>query len=87
MSRKTVAYIAPFLIFVVLLGISQWLDSAHLLPGGLGAMYAVFPLQTAVCFALLAWFWRDYEMAMPRNVALAAGAGVLVFGFGFPRRF
>ncbi len=42
-------------------------------------MYLVFPLQTLVCAAALAWFRPQYPLEMPRKPWLAAGVGVFVF--------
>jgi len=79
MGRKTVAYAAPYFTFMLFLGLAQGLDAAHIAPWGLPAIYAVFPLQTAACAAVLAWFWREYALRLPAKACLAAGIGVLVF--------
>lgn len=42
-------------------------------------MYLLFPSQTVVCAALLAYFSRDYGLRLPGRPAVAAGAGLLVF--------
>jgi len=59
--------------------VSEGLDKAGIAPWGLGAIYLVFPLQTVVCAGVLAWFWPQYRLRMPRKPWLAAGIGVLVF--------
>ena len=56
-----VAYVAPMVVFLLLLGLvgllkregaSFWLAAPE---------YWVYPLQTFVCAVLLIWFWRAYE--------------------------
>jgi len=79
MRSKTVAYTAPFLIFMLFLGVAQGLDAAHLTPPGVPAIYVIFPLQTAVCAGLLAYFWRQYPLRIPSGAWIAAAAGLLVF--------
>lgn len=56
--------------------------------------YWVFPLQTAVCGALLVRYWRFYEWRLPARIGFTMGTGVLVFAIwiapqsalGFPPR-
>lgn len=79
MDRKTVAYTAPFLTFMLFIGLSELADWAHLLPGGMAAKYIFFPLQTAVCAGVLAHFWGEYRLRMPRKAWLAVLIAVLVF--------
>jgi CAAX prenyl protease-like protein len=64
---------------MLFIGLSQGLDSAHIALWGLAPIYVVFPLQTAVCAGVLAWFWRDYALRLPAKACLAAGIGFLVF--------
>lgn len=64
---------------MLFIGLAQVLDSARPLPAGLPAMYLVFPIQTVVCAALLAFFWRQYPLAAPRKAWLAAAIGLLAF--------
>ena len=77
MSRPTVAYTAPFGIFLIFLALTGGLESWHLRLGGVEARYWVYPLQTVVCAGVLAWFWRDYDLGRYRRAWLAVGAGVL----------
>jgi CAAX prenyl protease-like protein len=64
------------MLFTALAGL---LDSAHILPGGVAAKYLLFPFQTVVCAGVLAWFWREYRLRLPRKAWLAALVAVLVF--------
>jgi len=77
--RKLVAYTAPLLAFVALLGLntalkkidrSIWLSSAD---------YWIYPAQTILCGGLLIWFRREYEFHPLRHVALALLIGIIVF--------
>src|SRR5271154_1637367 len=77
MRRKTVAYIAPFLTFMLFTGLTQGMDALHLRPWGMAAMYLIFPLQTVVCAGVLAYFWRDYGLKRPRVAWVAVVIGVL----------
>jgi CAAX prenyl protease-like protein len=79
MERKFVAYVAPYWLFVLFLGANADLDALHVAPGGLKAMYLLFPLQTVACAAVLRWFWRDYRPAEPREPWIAVIAGLLSF--------
>ena len=60
-------------------GLSELLDRMRILPGGVEARYVLFPVQTVVCAAALAWFWREYRLRMPWKTWLAAAIGALVF--------
>ena len=77
--RKLVAYTAPLLTFIALLGLSSalkkidssiWLKSAE---------YWIYPVQTILCGALLIWFGREYQLRRPRQIAFASLAGAIVF--------
>lgn len=59
-------------------GVVEMLDRMHIQPGGLGARYALFPLQTLACAGVLAYFWRDYRVRLPQKAWLAAAIAVLV---------
>ena len=92
--RKLIAYAAPMALFLALLalvsllrqlGQTFWLASAE---------YWVYPLQTILCGALVAMFWRDYELRRPARLIFGLIVGVAVFAlwiapqsaFGFPPR-
>jgi len=64
---------------MLFIGVSGWLQKAPFLPGDVGSMYLVFPLQTVVCGGLLAWFWPQYGMALPRKAWAAILIGLAVF--------
>jgi len=77
--RKLVAYTAPLLAFVALLGLntalkkidrSIWLSSAE---------HWIYPTQTILCGGLLIWFRREYEFHRLRHVAFALLIGIIVF--------
>jgi hypothetical protein len=52
------------------LGDSFWLSSAE---------FWMYPLQTFICAGLLWWFWREYELRVPRGLFFAIAIAVLVF--------
>lgn len=64
---------------MLFVGVSEGLVNAHVMPGGVSAMYVMFPLQTLACAGALAYFWRQYGLAAPRKGWLAVGIGLLVF--------
>jgi len=80
MAKKIVAYTAPFVTFMLLTGVCGLLDWAHMLPGGLPAKYLLFPIQTAACAFVLAWYWPQFHLRFPQRKAwLAAAVGLLIF--------
>ena len=79
MDRKTVAYTAPFLVFMLFIGVSGALERAHVAPEGMSAMYLIFPVQTVASAATLAWFWRQYRLRAPLMAWVGILAGVLSF--------
>jgi len=78
MGRKTAAYTGPFLIFMLFLGLSGSLDSAHVTLAGLAPIYVIFPVQTLVCAGILVFFWREYQLTLPRKPWIAITIGLLV---------
>lgn len=77
------AYLAPFLVFLGLIALGEIV--AGIFEGRAFWMaaeprYWVYPLQTAVCGALLCQWWRRYELRAPgmRAVAWATAVGVAV---------
>lgn len=77
--RKLVAFTLPAAAFFVLLG----LDSALRKRGSAFRLdspeYWIYPAQTAICGALLIWFWRDYQFRAPRQITLTVAVALLVF--------
>ncbi len=68
------AYIAPFAIFILLLGLGDAVEflckgNAHFLL--VNPKYWIFPLQTILCAALLVCFWRSYEFKPPSASGIA----------------
>jgi CAAX prenyl protease-like protein len=79
MDRKTIAYVAPFVTFELLLAVSDLLEKAHDLPGGVSPKHLIFPLQTVVCALLVAWYWREYRLRAPRKLWLTLAIAAFVF--------
>jgi CAAX prenyl protease-like protein len=92
--RKSVAYVAPMLVFVVLLSLSAMLKKVDHQFWLTAADYWIYPLQTIVCGGLLIWFRREYDFERLRNIAFTIFVAVLVFVLwvspqqflGFPAR-
>jgi CAAX prenyl protease-like protein len=50
--------------------------------------YWIYPAQTLLCGALVLWFWRDYELGVPRLAWVAVMIGVVVFAIWIaPQQF
>ncbi len=78
-ASKLVAYTAPMAVFVATLSLVEPLKKI----GGAAWMqapeYWLYPLQTLICAALLAWFWRRYELRAPAGLPYALLVAVLVW--------
>ncbi len=69
-------YCAPFVLFLLLIGLTdllKWLGVSN-------SQYWVFPLQTLVCGGLVLFFWRQYRLALPRQLLFTVAAALLVLG-------
>jgi uncharacterized protein len=92
--RKLVAYLAPMVVFALLLSLNAalkkidnrfWLASAE---------YWIYPLQTILCGGLLIWFRHEYDFQRLQKIAFTFLVGALVFVLwiapqqfvGFPAR-
>jgi uncharacterized protein len=92
--RKLVAYVAPMLVFAVLLSLSALLKKVDHRFWLASAEYWIYPLQTIVCGGLLIWFRREYDFEQLRNIAFTIFVAALVFVLwispqqflGFPAR-
>lgn len=79
-KSKDTAYLAPFLVFLLILGLGQAV--AHFSDGRpewflAQPQYWTLPLQTLVCGIVLIRFWPHYEMQIPRKVLFTVAIGVL----------
>lgn len=78
---RVIAHVAPLVVFQVLLLLLQFGHNSPDLPWHVRAPEQwIYPLQTLVCGALLAWWWKQYQFDRPTARQLAAG--VLVGGLG-----
>jgi len=81
LSQERKAYIAPFIVFMLLLGLVGFLKG---LPFGgslffIGSpQYWIFPLQTVVCGGLMIRYWRHYQFRRPTNLVFTLFIAVLV---------
>jgi CAAX prenyl protease-like protein len=86
--RKLVAYVAPMLVFAVLLSLSALLKKVDHRFWLASAEYWIYPLQTIVCGGLLIWFRREYDFEQLRNIAFTISVAALVFVLWIsPRQF
>jgi uncharacterized protein len=80
-SPKAKAYLAPFLLFMVLMEVGRLISH---LGDGLAAWpiatprYWVFPLQTIVCGALLLYWWKNYDFQWRKGWWFGLVIGILV---------
>lgn len=92
--RQFIAYVAPFVVFVGLLALNEWLHQVDNRIWLAHAEFWLYPLQTIVCGALVIYFWREYEFERPRRVLFGAAIAIATFilwispqaFFGYPAR-
>jgi uncharacterized protein len=95
--RDFIAYTLPFAVFMAFLVLNSALASLFRTSDRLTLsepQYWIFPLQTAVCAALLLLFWNAYPLRGSKGWSLGALAGVFAFVlwispqvfFGVPNR-
>ena len=77
--RKLVAFTLPMAVFVTLLGLTSTGNWPETVSWFSYPAYWIYPAQTAICGALVLWFWRDYEFRAPRKIWFAVGIGLVVF--------
>ena len=69
----------PFVVFVLLLGLSSVLQKTghrFLLSS---AEYWIYPAQAILCGFVLIGFWREYGFQRPKGVGFAVATGIFVF--------
>ena len=81
-NRALTAYVTPFAVFMLGLALVSGVQ-AFAPPEGAPLwlaqpVYWVYPLQTIVCGALLAWFWKHYEWGAHWHALVGIAAGLLV---------
>ena len=80
-SQIQKAFLAPFVVFMALLGLGQVV--AHFFDGqafwmASSPQYWVSPVQTVVCGALLLRYWPSYELRAPARPGFTLAIAVLV---------
>ncbi|MEY2547696.1 MAG: hypothetical protein QOD64_278, partial [Verrucomicrobiota bacterium] len=58
--RKLIAFTLPMAVFLTLLGMTSAGSRPETVSWFAYPAYWIFPVQTAICGALVLWFWRDY---------------------------
>jgi uncharacterized protein len=97
-SKTFPAFVAPFVAFVLLLGVGQAIGTLFKQSGFFlldAPQYWIFPTQTILCAAMLWWFWPSYRFCKPEKIGLVISIAVLVLAiwispqelFGFARRY
>ena len=76
--RKLVAFTLPMAVFVTLLGLTGAGNRPETVSWFSYPAYWIYPAQTAICGALIFWFWRDYEFQAPRKIWFTVGIGLVV---------
>lgn len=82
MSQGLKAYITPFAVFILLVGLTEpvkWLLSENPSPLAQAPEHLLYPLQTLICAGLLFYFWPRYRMQWPRRALFAIVIAVIVF--------
>ncbi|HSV62692.1 MAG TPA: hypothetical protein VLH83_05055, partial [Chthoniobacterales bacterium] len=59
--KKLVAFTLPMAVFITLLGLASAGNPPETNSWLLYSVYWIYPVQTAICGALILWFWRNYE--------------------------
>ncbi|MHA3770348.1 CAAX prenyl protease-related protein [Verrucomicrobiota bacterium sgz303538] len=83
LTTQEKAYIGPFVVFLGLIALGQfvaWLGEGFAAWYLAAPHYWVYPLQTLVCGALLARYWRQYQMEKPRGIVFSILIGIVVLG-------
>lgn len=78
-TQKLVAFTLPMAVFIVLLGMTGTGNRPETVSWFALPVYWTYPAQTAICGALVLWFWRDYEFGPPHKVWFAVVIGIAVF--------
>jgi CAAX prenyl protease-like protein len=87
-TRKLVAFTLPMAVFVTLLGMTSAGSRPETVSWFAYPAYWTYPTQTAICGALILWFWRDYEFKAPRQAWFAIVIGLVVFAIWIaPQQF
>jgi uncharacterized protein len=92
--KKLVAFTLPMAVFLTLLGLASTLRKQEAGFWLASPEQWIYPLQTLLCGAAVLWFWRQYQVSVPRKFWFALVIGVTVFGiwvapqqfFGFAPR-
>lgn len=78
-----VAHVAPLVVFTLFLSLPGLfrIENTAVPWYQQGPEHWVYPLQTLVCGALLAWWWKNYTLAPWRGLMLAVACGVVGIAF------
>src|SRR5947209_18273953 len=82
-NRSAFAYVAPFFLFMLLLGVSEAFRAIfrHGSSFALAApQYWIYPAQTILCGAVMWHFRSSYRFGWPKKIGLTLLIAVLVLG-------
>ncbi len=86
-ENRTYAYVAPFAVFMIFNLIYQFVGEAILWEHDNAPWYQhwpeqlFYPIQTVVCLAVLAFFWKHYEFRWSNKVWIGVFAGFVGIAF------
>ena len=84
---RTLAHVVPFAVFMIFNLIYQFSGDAMLWEHDRAPWYRhwpdqlFYPIQTVVCFGVLAFFWKHYEFQWSKKVWVGVLAGLIGIGF------
>jgi membrane protease YdiL (CAAX protease family) len=78
-ENKTLAYVAPFLAYMLLLPVTDFvrIDNDDLPWWRFAPEHWLFPLQTIISLGLIAFFWKQYTFAPIKGLGFGAVIGVV----------
>lgn len=71
MKSSAWPFVAPFLLFMVFLGIESWMPNQH---------YIVYVFKTIAVGALIAWYWKSLPSLIPSAPLISVLVGIVAVG-------
>ena len=80
-ENKTIAYVAPFIAFMLFLLVKDlpgvYVDNPDLPWWKSAPEHWIYPVQTVIALGLVAFFWRNYTFAPMKGIVFGAVIGVV----------
>lgn len=67
MNVRALPFVAPFLLFMLLLSVEGWFPNQH---------YLFYPVRTALVVAVIVWFWKALPDLRPSAPILSMAIGI-----------